>query len=147
MAEVVRMSVVRILVVDDVEDWRRWVTSVLRTEPFEIIGEASDGLEAIQLAEQMQPTIVLLDIGLPRLNGIEAGMRIRRVAPDAKILYVSQESDSDIVRAALQLGALGYVLKSDAARELVDAIHMVVRGKKFVSSGVAGHFKIATEGE
>jgi DNA-binding NarL/FixJ family response regulator len=60
---------------------------------------------------------------------------------------VSQESDSDIVRAALQLGALGYVLKSDAARELVDAIHMVVRGKKFVSSGVAGHFKIATEGE
>ena len=136
MAEVVRMSVVRILVVDDVEDWRRWVASVLRAEPFEIIGEASDGLEAVQLVGQMQPTVVLLDIGLPRLNGIEAGVRIRRVAPDAKILYVSQESDSDTVRAALQLGGSGYVLKSDAARELVEAIHTIVRGKKFVSSGV-----------
>ena len=142
------MSVVRILVVDDVEDWRRWLASVLRAEPFEIIGEASDGLEAVQLVEQMQPTVVLLDIGLPRLNGIEAGVRIRRVAPDAKILYLSQEFDPDIVRAALQLGAFGYVLKSDAARELVEAIHTVVQGKKFISSGVAGHhFKIATEGE
>jgi DNA-binding NarL/FixJ family response regulator len=136
MAEVFRMSVVRILVVDDVEDWRRWVASVLRMEPFEIIGEASDGWEAIQLVEQMLPTIVLLDIGLPRLNGIEAGVRIRRVAPDAKILFVSQEFDPDIVRAALQLGAFGYVLKSDAARELVEAIHSIVRGKKFISSGV-----------
>ena len=142
------MSVVRILVVDDVADWRQWLASVLRTEPFEIIGEASDGLEAVQLAEQMQPTVVLLDIGLPGLNGIETGVRIRRVAPDAKILYLSQESDFDIVRAALQLGALGYVLKSDAGRELVEAIHAVVRGKKFVSSGVAGHhFKTATEDE
>jgi DNA-binding NarL/FixJ family response regulator len=148
MAEVVRVSVVHVVVVDDAENWRRSVASMLRAEPFEIIGEASDGLEAIQLVEQMQPTVVLLDIGLPRLNGIGAGVRIRRVAPDAKILYVSQESDSDIVRAALQLGAFGYVLKSDAARELVEAIHTVVQGKKFISSGVAGHhFKIATEGE
>ena len=148
MAEVVRMSVVRIVVVDDIEDWRRWLASMLREEPFEIIGEASNGLEAVYRVAQTQPTVVLLDIGLPRLNGIEAGVRIRRVAPDAKILYLSQEFDPDIVRAALQLGAFGYVLKSDAARELVEAIHTVVRGKKFVSSGVAGHhFKIASEGE
>ena len=142
------MSVVRIFVVDDVEDWRRWVASMLRTEPFKIIGEAANGLEAVYRVAQMQPTVVLLDIGLPKLNGIEAGVRIRRVAPDAKILYLSQEFDPDIVRAALQLGAFGYVLKSDAARELVEAIHTVVQGKKFISSGVAGHhFKIATEGE
>ena len=148
MEEVVRMSVVRIFVVDDVDDWRRWVGSTLRTEPFKIIGEASNGLEAVYLVAQTQPTVVLLDIGLPRLNGIEAGVRIRRVAPDAKILYLSQEFDPDIVQAALRIGALGYVLKSDAARELVEAIHTVVGGKKFVSSGVAGqYFKIASEGE
>ena len=131
------MSVVRVLVVDDVEDWRRFVFSILRAEPFEIVGEASDGLIAVQLAEQMQPTIVLLDIGLPGLDGIKAGAGIRRVAPDAKIVFVSQEFDPDIIRAALQLGAWGYVLKSDAARELVKAINTVLSGKDFVSSSVA----------
>jgi len=67
------MSVVRVLVVDDVEDWRRFVSSMLRVESFEIVGDASDGLMAVQLAEQMQPTVVLLDIGLPGLDGIKAG--------------------------------------------------------------------------
>jgi len=132
------MSVVRVLVVDDVEDWRRFVFSILRAEPFEIVGEASDGLMAVQLAEQMQPTIVLLDIGLRGLDGIKAGAGIRRVAPDAKIVFVSQQFDPDIIRAALQLGAWGYVLKSDAARELVKVINPVLSGKDFVSSSVAG---------
>ena len=132
------MSVVRVLVVDDVEDWRRFVSSMLRAEPFEIVGEASDGLMAVQLAEQMQPTVVLLDIGLPGLDGIKAGAGIRGVAPDAKIVFVSQEFDPDIIRAALQLGAWGYVLKSDAARELAKAINTVLSGKDFVSSSLAG---------
>jgi DNA-binding NarL/FixJ family response regulator len=132
------MSVVRVLVVDDVEDWRRFVSSMLRAEPFEIVGEASDGLMAVQLAEQMQPTVVLLDIGLPGLDGIKAGAGIRRVAPDAKIVFVSQEFDPDIIRAALQLGASGYVLKSDAARELVRVINTVLGGKDCVSSSLAG---------
>ena len=131
------MSVGRVLVVDDVEDWRRFVSSMLRAEPFEIVGEASDGLMAVHLAEQMQPTVVLLDIGLPGLDGIKAGAGIRRVAPDAKIVFVSQEFDPDIIRAALQLGAWGYVLKSDAARELVKAINAVLSGKDFVSSSVS----------
>jgi DNA-binding NarL/FixJ family response regulator len=131
------MSVVRVLVVDDVEDWRRFVFSILRSERFEIVGEASDGVMAVQLAEQMQPTVVLLDIGLPGLDGIKAGAGIRRVAPDTKILFVSQEFDPDIIRAALQLGASGYVLKSDAARELVKAIDAVLGGKEFVSSSVS----------
>ncbi len=132
------MSVVRVLVVDDVEDWRRFVSSMLGAEPFEIVGEASDGLMAVQLAEQMQPTVVLLDIGLPGLDGIKAGAGIRRVAPDAKIVFVSQQFDPDIVRAALQLGAWGYVLKSDAVRELLKAINTVLSGKDFVSSSVSG---------
>jgi len=132
------MSVVRVLVVDDVEDWRRFVSSILRAEPFEIVGEASDGLMAVHLAEQMQPTVVLLDIGLPGLDGIKAGAGIRRVAPDAKIVFVSQQFDHDIVRAAFQLGAWGYVLKSDAVRELLKAINTVLSGKDFVSSSVSG---------
>jgi DNA-binding NarL/FixJ family response regulator len=85
----------------------------------------------------MQPTVVLLDIGLPGLDGIKAGAGIRRVAPDAKIVFVSQQFDPDIVRAALQLGAWGYVLKSDAVRELVKAINTVLSGKDFVSSSVS----------
>jgi len=133
------MSVVRVLVVDDVEDCRRSISSMLGAEPFEITGEASDGLMAVQLAEQLQPTVVLLDIGLPGLDGIKAGAGIRAVAPDAKIVFVSQESDPDIVRAALLLGGWAYVLKSDAAQELVEAIHSVVRGGKFVSRSLAGH--------
>jgi two-component system response regulator NreC len=134
------MSVVRVLVVDDVEGIRQSICSRLGANPFEIIGEASDGSMAVQLAEKMQPTVVLLDIGLPGLDGIEAGRQIRRVAPNARIVFVSQEFDADIVREGLQLGAWGYVLKSDAARELVEAIHTVVGDRMFVSSGVGGHF-------
>src|SRR4051812_29915931 len=132
------MSVVRVLVVDDMEEWRRFVSSILRAEPFVIVGEASDGLMAVQLAAQKQPSVVLLDIGLPRLDGMKAGAMIRRIAPDAKIVFVSQELDPDIIRAAFQLGAWGYVLKSDAGRELVKAINTVVGGKNFVSFKVSG---------
>jgi DNA-binding NarL/FixJ family response regulator len=141
MEAVATMSVVRVLVVDDVTDWRRFVSSILREEHFEIIGEASDGLKAVQLAEQMQPTVVLLDIGLPGQDGIQAGGWICKVAPEVKIVFVSQEFDPDIVRAAIQLGAWAYVLKSDAVGDLVNAIYTVVRGKKFVSRGLAHHFK------
>jgi CheY-like chemotaxis protein len=100
---------------------------------FQIIGEASDGLEAIQKAEELQPDLILLDIGLPKLNGIEAAKRIRIVAPHTKILIVSQESDSDVVGEALQLGAMGYVLRSNAGSELLPAIEAVLGGKQFVS--------------
>jgi two-component system nitrate/nitrite response regulator NarL len=138
--EIRSMSMVSILVVDDIDSWRRFVTSTLGQEPsFEIICEVSDGVKAVQMAEQLQPTVVLLDIGLPRLNGIEAGKWIREVAPNAKIVFLSEQLDSDIIQAALKLGAGGYVLKSDAAKDLVAAIHAVVRGKKFVSARLTGH--------
>jgi DNA-binding NarL/FixJ family response regulator len=128
------MSSVRVLVVDDVEQWRRFVSSMLSEEPsFEIISEVSDGLMAVQVAEAMKPTVVLLDIGLPGLNGVEAAGWIRRVAPDTKIVFVSQQVDADIVAAAMRLGAWGYVLKSDAVNDLIAAIHSVVGGEKFVS--------------
>src|SRR5882762_7229602 len=134
------MLLIRILVVDDVKDWRVSVSSMLQAEPsFEIVFESSDGLKAVQAAEKFQPTVVLLDIGLPGLNGIQAGGWIRRVAPSAKIVFVTMQRDPDIVEAAWRLGAWGYVLKSDAARELVAAIHSVIRGKKFLSRSLDGH--------
>ena len=134
------MSSIRILLVDDVKSWRLSVSSMLRVEPsFEVVFETSDGLKAVQAAEKLQPAVVLLDIGLPGLNGIEAGGWIRRVAPSAKIVFVTMERDPDIVEAARKLGAWGYVLKSDAAQELVGAVHSVVRGEKFVSRTLAGH--------
>lgn len=133
------MSSIRILLVDDVESWRLSVSSMLRAEPsFEVVFETSDGLKAVQAAEKLHPVVVLLDIGLPGLNGIQAGGWIRRVAPFAKIVFVTMERDPEIVEAAWRLGARGYVLKSDAARELVAAIQSVVRGEKFLSRSLDG---------
>ena len=131
------MTPVRILVVDDAVDWRKFVALVLRAEPsLEIISEVSDGLTGVRIAEQFRPTVVLFDIGLPRLNGIEAARHMLARAPEIKVVFVSEQSDVDVVAAALGFGALGYVLKSDAGRELIPAIHTVLRGETFVSSGL-----------
>ena len=103
------MSAIRILLVDDVESWRSSISSMLRAEPsFVVVLVASDGLKAVQAAEKLQPAVVLLDIGLPGLNGIGAGGWIRRVAPFAKIVFVTMERDPDIVAAAWRSGAWGY---------------------------------------
>ncbi|HXQ39599.1 MAG TPA: response regulator transcription factor, partial [Anaerolineales bacterium] len=100
------------------------------------VGVASDGLQAIQKAEELQPDVILLDVGLPKLNGIEAARRIRKVAPNSKILFLSQEIDVDVARVALGDGH-GYVVKSDANNELFAAVDAVMQGKKFVSRRLA----------
>jgi DNA-binding NarL/FixJ family response regulator len=134
------MPPIRILVVDDFEPWRRFVLSVLKKRPeLQVIFEASDGLEAVQKAEELRPDLILLDIGLPRLNGIEATRRIRKVAPDSKILFVSQESSAELAQEALRLGAWGYVIKAHAGRELLPAIEAVIRGQSFVSASLGRH--------
>ncbi len=133
------MSSIRVLVVDDVEGWRTSVSFMLRADPSFEVFETGDGLKAVQAAEKLQPTVVLLDIGLPRLDGIQAGGRIRKVAPRTKIVFVTMEHDPDIVEAAWRVGAWGYVLKTDAARELIPAIHSVVRYEKFLSRSLDGH--------
>jgi len=121
-------------VVDDYEPFRRFVCSTLGERPgFQIVGEASDGLAGIRQAEELQPDLILLDIGLPTLNGMEAARRIRKLAPDAKIIIVSQESSADVVQEALSLGASGYVVKTRAATELLAAVEAVLMGKHFVS--------------
>ena len=134
------MSSIRILIADDYEDWRRQVRSLLQARPaWQVIAEASDGSEAVQKAEDLKPDLILLDIGLPKLNGIEAARRIRQLSPSSKIIFLSQNSDLDVVRAALGTGALGYVRKTDAGRELLPAMDAVLRGKQFVSSSLKGH--------
>jgi len=136
---------VRVLVVDDYEPWHGFVSTTCRKHPgLQIVGRVSDGLEAVQQAEQLQPDLILLDIGLPTLNGIEAARRIRVVAPAAKILFVSENRSPDIAQEALSNGAGGYVVKSDAASELLPAIMAVLEGKRFISTSLAGHFLVAT---
>ena len=130
----------RVLIVDDFENWRRQVHSLLQARPaWQVIAEASDGSEAVQKAEDLKPDLILLDIGLPKLNGIQAARRIRQRSPSSKIVFLSQNSDLDVVRAALGTGALGYVLKTDAGRELLPAVDAVLRGKQFVSSSLKGY--------
>jgi CheY-like chemotaxis protein len=132
----------RILVVDDYEPWRRFAYSMLQKQPeYQVIGEASDGLEAIHQTEELQPDIILLDIGLPTLNGIETAHRIREVSLASIILFVSENRSREVVAEALRTGASGYVVKSDAARELLPALKAVLEGKRFVSASLAGSQK------
>jgi DNA-binding NarL/FixJ family response regulator len=105
----------------------------------QVIGVASDGVEAVQKAGELQPDLILLDIGLPSLNGIEVARQIRKLSLKSKVLFVSQESSADVVQGALGTGAQGYVLKSDAERELLEAVNAVLRGEQFVSGRFAGH--------
>ncbi len=132
------MSSVRILVVDDSDPFRRFIISTLQTIPeLEVICGASDGFEAVQKAEELRPDLILLDIGLPGQNGIEAARQIRRVAPECKILFVSQESSEDIVQEALALGARGYVVKTNAGSDLLAAVEAVISNQQFVGGTLA----------
>ena len=136
---------IRILVVDDYEAWRHFVANTLQTQPeLQVIGEAVDGLEAIQKAQQLQPDLILSDIGLPKLNGFEVARQIRKVAPTQKILFLSQEFSAEVVQESLKLGD-GYVVKTHAANELLTAVESVLYGMQYVSSGLTGRY--STSGE
>jgi len=127
----------RVLLVDDYEPWRRFVASTLSASAhWQVAGEAADGLDAIQKAKALRPDLILLDIGLPSLNGIMVARRIFEHDPGIRILFLSENSSWDIVEAALRTGAQGYVLKSDAERELLPAMESIVEGRQFVSSSV-----------
>jgi DNA-binding NarL/FixJ family response regulator len=129
------MSSVCVLVVEDFVAFRQVISSILsKRRDLRIVGEVSDGLEAVQKAEELRPDLILLDIGLPRLNGIEAARQIRKRAPESKILFLSQESSADVVEEALSLGALGYVVKAHVGSDLLVAVDAVSLGKQFVST-------------
>jgi DNA-binding NarL/FixJ family response regulator len=131
-------SIVRVLVVDDFEPFRRFVCSTLRKmQDMQVIGEASDGLEAVRKAEELKPDLIVLDIGLPTLSGIEVARRIRKLRPECKILFLSQGSSADVAQAAFSLGAMGYVVKAHAGSELLIAVEAVCKGRYFVSKGLS----------
>lgn len=129
----------RILVVDDFEPWRRFVSSALAKQSgLHNLFEVSDGLEAVYRAGVLRPDVILLDIGLPTLNGIEAARRIRDLSPNSKILFLTEETSPEVAEAALEAGGAGYVVKSDAGRELVPAVKALSEGNRYVGARLVG---------
>ena len=124
---------VHVLVVDDYAPFRHYVCSMLERIPqIRLVGEAADGLEAVQKAEELQPDLVLMDIGLPSLNGIEAARAIRKHDPRCQIVFLSLESSADVVQEAFELGALSYIVKQHIGSELASVVEAVVLGRVLV---------------
>jgi len=131
------MAIIRLLVVDDFQLWRDCVQAHLEGHPkMRIAGFASDGLEALQKVGELQPDLVLLDISLPRLSGIETARRIREVSPGCKVIFLTTYLHPEIVQAALEAGGCGYVHKEDAATELLPSLESVLVGKQYLSRSV-----------
>lgn len=138
---------VRILVVDDFAPFRSLVCSAVGRQPgLRVIGQAADGLGAVEMAKDLRPDLVLLDIGLPKISGIEAARRIRESVPGTKIVFLSQHHSWSIVEEGLRSGALGYVVKLDIESELMPAVEAVLEGRHYVSSSFAGHDVAALTG-
>ena len=124
-----------VLVVDDFELFRRAVCLTLEKIPgLQVVGEVSDGLEAVRRAAELQPDLILLDIGLPSLGGMEAARRIRWLSPASKIIFVSLESSADIVQEALSIGAAACVMKTRVGTDLLPAVDAALDGKQFLSA-------------
>ena len=122
----------RILIVDDYEPWRRYVRSILADDAdLGIVGESADGLDAIKQSEELQPGLVLLDINLPGINGLEVARRVYGVAPETKVLFVSSSQSVEVMREALKNGA-GFVMKSDAQRDLLPIVQAICKNQPFV---------------
>ena len=131
------MSELRILIADDHELIRRGVRTLLEAEPgWKVVAEASDGQEAFEKAKETKPEIVVLDIGMPRLSGLEAARRLRRTLPQIKVLMLTMHDSERLAWEVLNAGALGYVTKSDTARDLIIAIEALRRDKTFFTPKV-----------
>ncbi|HEX6822367.1 MAG TPA: response regulator transcription factor [Candidatus Sulfotelmatobacter sp.] len=127
----------RILIVDDFEPFRKLVGSILSSRAqWEVVAEAADGLDAIEKARALQPELILLDIGLPKMSGIQVAEQIRKTIPKSKIIFLSQETSPDLVQEALRLRVSGYVNKAKTVHELTAAIDAVLDGKRFFTRGL-----------
>jgi DNA-binding NarL/FixJ family response regulator len=128
----------RILVADDHEVVRRGLCALLQSQPeWEVCGEAADGREAMEKAQRLKPDVIILDIGMPSLNGLEATRQILKIQPQTKILILTLHDSDQVVREVLNAGARGFLLKSDAARDLVAAVEALRRDKTYFTSKVA----------
>lgn len=123
-----------IVVADDFPQFRRLIRTKLQQNGFQAVAEASDGIEAVIKVAELRPGLVFLDIAMPRLDGLKAAAQIRSICPDSKIVFISNIKDPQIVRLALNNGAVGWVCKLDIEQELLPAIDVVLGGKKFVSA-------------
>lgn len=123
------ISAVLVLVVDDFVRWRHFVCTELIEIPNLMVQEASDGLEAIEKVQKMRPDLVLLDVGLPNLNGIEVAREIGRLSPESKIIFLTENRDDGLIEQAFRAGASGYVIKSNAASELTSAVKAALKAR------------------
>jgi DNA-binding NarL/FixJ family response regulator len=132
------MNLIRVLLADDHKLIRAGLRLVVDQQPdLSVVGEADDGRQAVELAKSLKPDVVVMDIGMPNLNGIEAARQIRDIRPDAAVVMLSMHSDEGYVLRALGAGARAYLLKDSATTDLVQAIHAVVEGKSFFSPAVS----------
>ena len=128
----------RILIADDHEVARRGIRALLEGHPgWEVCAEAKDGREAVELATKMNPDVILLDIGMPNLNGLEATRQILAMSPEAVILILTMHDTDHVVREVLRAGARGFLLKSDAGRDLVAAVEALQRQRTFFTTRVS----------
>jgi DNA-binding NarL/FixJ family response regulator len=133
-------SPVRVLVVDDFKPWLSAVNAVFANEVgVQIVGTAVDGPEAIARAEVLRPDLILMDISLPFMSGIEAAWQIIDLVPDIKIIFLTERTEPELVQAAFAVGGRGYVLKSSARCELLSAIKAVVEGKRYIARDLGGY--------
>jgi DNA-binding NarL/FixJ family response regulator len=147
------MKTLRILLADDHEMMRRGLRAILTEQPgWEICGEAVDGRQAVELARKLRPNVIVMDIAMPELNGLEATRQIRRALPRAEILVLTFDESEALVREVLAAGARGYVLKNDVSRVLVHAVESLSQHRPYFTSKVAevllkdfGQEKNATE--
>jgi DNA-binding NarL/FixJ family response regulator len=139
------MSFLRVLLVEDFCAFRRAIRTMLEELPrFQVVGEAADGDAAIQLAAALLPDLILLDINLPKLNGLQVVPHILRLSPSSKIVFLTQEPSTEVAEEALHLGARGYVVKSDAGGELLRALEAVMRDERYVSRRLRTHMASET---
>jgi DNA-binding NarL/FixJ family response regulator len=132
------MKSIRVLLADDHKLMRAGLRLVIDQQPdLSVVGEADDGRQAVELAKSLKPDVVVMDIGMPNLNGIESARQIKEVHPDAAVVMLSMHSDEGYVLRALRAGARAYLLKDSATTDLVQAIRAVVEGKSFFSPAVS----------
>ena len=131
-------DVAHILVVDDHPVARKTICALLRAQPdFDVICDATNGTEAVIQAMDLKPDVVVLDIGMPGMNGLDAARLIKKAAPSAEILFLSQHAELETIRQAFRVGGRGYVVKSDAGRELISAVHAVLAKNRYLNERFA----------